>query len=111
MGARIAAINLFQVDLEKPQIYLWFAYENAPPPLLPPCQKGRGQYPRHFTTLRCPWNYLWCCYVRALVPRCPPFPVMHARSDAPGCGFLQTAQEATESLIPNGNHSRSSFAA
>jgi len=28
-----------------------------------------------------------------------------------GCGYLQTAQEVTESLILNSNHSRASFAA
>jgi len=28
-----------------------------------------------------------------------------------GCGYLQTAQEVTESLILNSNHSRTSFAA
>jgi len=27
------------------------------------------------------------------------------------CGYLQTAQEVTESLIVNSNHSRNSFAA
>jgi len=28
-----------------------------------------------------------------------------------GCGYLQTAQEVTESLLLNINHSRTSFAA
>jgi len=28
-----------------------------------------------------------------------------------GCGYLQTAQEVTESLILKSNHSRTSFAA
>jgi len=28
-----------------------------------------------------------------------------------GCGYLQTAQEVTESLILNSNHSRTSFKA
>jgi len=28
-----------------------------------------------------------------------------------GCGYLQAAQEVTESLIPNLNHSRTSFVA
>jgi len=26
-----------------------------------------------------------------------------------GCGYFQTAQEVTESLMPNSNHSRTSF--
>ena len=43
----------------------------APPPLLSPSKRA-GQYPRHFTALRRPWNYLRCCGVRAPVPPLPP---------------------------------------
>ena len=38
-----------------------------------PFSKGQGQYFRHFTALWRPWNYLWCCYVRALVSPLLPF--------------------------------------
>jgi len=38
-----------------------------------PFWKGRGKCLRFFTALQRPWNNLWCCYVRAPVPRCSPF--------------------------------------
>jgi len=38
-----------------------------------PLFKRQGQYPRHITALWRPWNYLWCCYIRALVPPLSPF--------------------------------------
>jgi len=38
-------------------------------------------------------------------------PFMTKHRSQIGCGYLQTAQEVTESLIPHSNHSRSSFAA
>jgi len=59
MGARIAAINLFEVDLDKPKNYLWFFYERYLRP---------GSNTRHFIALWRPWNYPWC------FPRLPPFP-------------------------------------
>ena len=42
VGARITAINLFQVDLHKLQNYVWFCYEEAPPPPLPPSRHPRS---------------------------------------------------------------------
>jgi len=45
LGARIAAINLFQVDLDKQWNYVWHCYEKAPPPRLHPFWKGRGDNP------------------------------------------------------------------
>jgi len=38
-------------------------------------------------------------------------PFMTKQRSQFGCGYLQTAQEVTESLIPNLNHNRTSFAA
>jgi len=38
-------------------------------------------------------------------------PFMTKQSLQFGCGYLQTAQEVTESLILNSNHSRTSLAA
>jgi len=42
---RIAAINLFQVNLDKPWNYLWSCYEKTPPLL-----------PRHTSVIRRPWG-------------------------------------------------------
>jgi len=42
MGARIAAVNLFQVDLDKPRNYRWCCYKKAPPPPFHPFWKIRG---------------------------------------------------------------------
>jgi len=84
LGARIAATNLFQVDLDKPYNYLWLCYENAPRPPLPFFWKVRGKYPRHFTALRRPWNYLRCCYLRAPVPPLP-FLLKVRRTVPPSC--------------------------
>jgi len=42
LGARIAAINLFLVDLDKPWNDLWYGYKKAPPPPLHPFWKSRG---------------------------------------------------------------------
>jgi len=52
LGARIAAINLLQCDLDKPWHYLWYSYEKAPLPPLPPFWKGRRD---NFPALRRPW--------------------------------------------------------
>jgi len=41
LGARIAAINLFSVDFDKSWNWLWYCYEKAPSPPLPPFRKGR----------------------------------------------------------------------
>jgi len=43
LGAWIAAINLFPVDLDQPWNYLWYCYEKAPSPRLPPFAWDRGQ--------------------------------------------------------------------
>ena len=42
MGARIAAIDLFEVDVNKPWNYLGHCYEKAPSLPLPHFWKGRG---------------------------------------------------------------------
>jgi len=35
---------------------------------IPPFKIVMEKYPLHFTALQRPWNYLWCCYVRAPMP-------------------------------------------
>ena len=45
MCARIAAINLFQVDLDKPWNYLWYCCETTPPTPFPPFERSGGQCP------------------------------------------------------------------
>ena len=50
LGARIAAINLFQVDLHKPWNYLLHCYGKAPPPYVPQTRSHggiRGQCPTY----------------------------------------------------------------
>jgi len=37
-------------------------------------------------------------------------PFMTKQKSQFGCSYLQTAQEVTQSLVPNSNHSRTSFA-
>jgi len=42
----------------------------------------------------------------------PPYVTLYDETKSQfGCGYLQTAQEITESLILNSNYSRNSFAA
>ena len=54
-GGRIAAINLFQDDLDKSWIFLWHCYVRAlVSPLPHPFQKARRQYPRHAPLFRRP---------------------------------------------------------
>jgi len=53
MCARIAAINLFEVDLDNSWNYLWYYYLRAP---MPPLQRSGGQCPRNAPPLRCPWK-------------------------------------------------------
>jgi len=43
--ARIAAINYFQVDLDKSRNFLWYCYVRARVPHCPPFQKAGGQCP------------------------------------------------------------------
>ena len=45
LGARIAAMNLFQFDLDKPWNYLWYFHikKNLRPRC--PLMNGRGEYP------------------------------------------------------------------
>ena len=54
MCARIAAINLFEVDLDKTWNYLWCCYVRAPMPSLPLFQRAVGQCPRNAPPFRCP---------------------------------------------------------
>ena len=42
MYARIAAVNFFQIDLDKSWNYLWYCYARAPVPPLPPLSKVKG---------------------------------------------------------------------
>jgi len=44
LGARNVAMNLFQVDLDKPWNYPWHSWEKAPPPPLPLFWKDRGEW-------------------------------------------------------------------
>jgi len=50
VGTRIAATNLFQIDLGKP-CYLWYCYGKTPPPTLPPFCKGRKAIAHAMTPL------------------------------------------------------------
>ena len=59
----MAAINLFQFDLDKPWNYLWIFYKKAPPPPYPPLMKGQGEMrplsdvpDRTFPGIRCSVN-------------------------------------------------------
>jgi len=45
LGPRIAAINLFQVNLYKPWNDLWYCYEKAPLLPLPPYERVGGNAP------------------------------------------------------------------
>jgi len=48
LSDRIAAINLFQFNLDKPWNCLWYFYKRAPPPPLPLFERARRQCPRCF---------------------------------------------------------------
>jgi len=45
MRAQLAAMNLFQVDLDKSWNCLWYCYVRAPVPPLPSLSKGMGSVP------------------------------------------------------------------
>jgi len=47
LSAQIGAINLSQVDLDKPWYNQWYWYEKAPPSPLRPFERSEGQLPRH----------------------------------------------------------------
>ena len=56
----MAAINSFQVDLDKPCYYLWYCYEKTPPLPHPPAPLVKGQreqYPHHVSILLHPCAY------------------------------------------------------
>jgi len=61
LGAWIAVINLFHVNLDKPWNYQWYCYEKAPPPPLLPIERAKAQCPRHASIL---WHT--CAYLHAL---------------------------------------------
>ena len=58
LGGRIAATNLRQVDLDKPRNYLWYCYEKAPPPPLPPFGRAGRQCSRSPVPGNLSWLYL-----------------------------------------------------
>jgi len=77
LGARIAAINLFQFGIDQPLNCLWYCYEKAPPPPLPPFWKVRGQWPRHSPRFPAPLHSFiysqrqWCIGYGRHVPWTP----------------------------------------
>jgi len=62
----ISAINLFQVDRDKPWNYLWYCYEKAPTPPLPSFSKAGRQCPHSPTSLY-HTNFIWATIARACV--------------------------------------------
>jgi len=61
--ARIAAILLFQTDLDKSWNYLWYWYVGASVPPLTLSQRAGRQGPRNAPPFRRPWSPHWrCCW-------------------------------------------------
>ena len=54
LGARMAAICLFQVNLYKPWNDQRYCYEKAPLPALPPCERAGGAMSPSFPAFRRP---------------------------------------------------------